>query len=485
MDELKAYVGFTDEDSERLRELLEFLEERLEEVADRFYSAIDRNPDAAKVIRDDAQKTRLKRTLQNWTRDMLRGPHDDDYFERHLNIGRVHVRVGLPQRYVFTAMNVLRTTLGDMCDEQLDLESSTYARRSMSKIMDIELAIMLETYIAEHEREELEEFRTLVFSHLPVTAIVLDEENIVVDVHARHQGLFTGPSLIGHDVATVLRPEFLEASRFESHVRRARSHGNAILLTRVDVLTEPSATYRITFIPVERAYAKVIVHVEDLTEAIATEARRQQQDNLIQLGTMAATVAHEIRNPLAGISGTIQVIERSFEENDRRRPVLGKVNEQVLRLGELVGDLLQFSRPVQSRVERANLVDVAKKAVTGFESDEGNVAEVTGKGEAMADPELLGQVLANLITNGWQAGANTVEVRVDEGALYVFDDGPGIPDEAKKRVFEPFFTTKTRGTGLGLPQAARVVESMGGKLKLKDSPLGGAGFCISLIPAVG
>ena len=75
---------------------------------------------------------------------MLQGPHEHADFERRLNIGRVHVRVGLPQRYVFTAMNVLRTTLGDMCDEQLDLESSTYARRSMSKIMEIELSLMLE-----------------------------------------------------------------------------------------------------------------------------------------------------------------------------------------------------------------------------------------------------------------------------------------------------------------------------------------------------
>ena len=89
-------------------------------------------------------------------------------------------------------------------------------------------------------------------------------------------------------------------------------------------------------------------------------------------------------------------------------------------------------------------------------------------------------MLLNLVQNAWQAGATRVLVNVDDGHVFVSDDGPGIPPDNRARVFEPFFTTKVRGTGLGLPVAKKIVEAMGGSLIVTTSPLGGGASHVAL-----
>ena len=105
---------------------------------------------------------------------------------------------------------------------------------------------------------------------------------------------------------------------------------------------------------------------------------------------------------------------------------------------------------------------------------------IWGGGLAKIDPQLFSKALQHLILNALQAGAAHVEVNVSDGAVHVYDDGPGIPEELAAHVFRPFMTTKTRGTGLGLPNVARAVGVMGGGLSLCRSPLGGAGFAMRL-----
>jgi len=176
---------------------------------------------------------------------------------------------------------------------------------------------------------------------------------------------------------------------------------------------------------------------------------------------MAASVAHEIRNPLAGISGVMQVVISTLPAGDDRLPALERVQHQIVRLGELVGELLIFARPVTASLAVVELRTIVDHAVQGA-----GVVTVTGQAKAMGDAVLLAQVLQNLVQNALQAGAQHVNVIIKDGAIDVIDDGPGISDSDRERVFHPFFTTKVRGTGLGLPMARRIAEAMHGNVDL-------------------
>lgn len=484
LKELFEWVGFNDDDTGRLSRELEALDPHFSRVSDLFYQAIDENPDARAVINDDAQRDRLKKTLVSWMRQLISGPHDEAYLERRMKIGRVHVRIGLPQRYVMTAMNVLRTELERLAHEIFPARARPFCI-SMSKLMDVELAIMLQSYIDERTQDEISTFRNIVFSHLPISAFVVDEDLVVVDASPRHMKILRQPDVVGSPLFDVFTPAFREAADLDAQARRCLESKNAVVLPRIDVVaphesSEEARAYRVTFIPVSQEFATMMLQIEDLSDAIQSEARRAQEDSLIRLGTMAATVAHEIRNPLAGISAAIQLVRNSFDDDDSRRMPLSRVNEQITRLGDFVGDLLQFSRPIRSQSRRIDLRPVVEAAVAQYPSSAGTHATVDGQGHGIGDPNLLAHILSNLIANAWQAGATEVSIGVDDGTITVSDNGAGIPEESREKIFEPFFTTKTRGTGLGLPTVRKSIEQMGGTIALVSQEVG-TRFVIQLL----
>jgi signal transduction histidine kinase len=148
LTEIKDYVGFTDEDSASLRGFLPVAEPHLERIAGRFYDAIERHAGASRVLSGPEQIERLKRTLVEWMRSGLEGPHDEAFRRRRARIGRTHVRIALPQRYMFTAMNVVRLEVRALVEEA---HAGDHARRrslsdAVDKLLDLELAIMLESY---------------------------------------------------------------------------------------------------------------------------------------------------------------------------------------------------------------------------------------------------------------------------------------------------------------------------------------------------
>ncbi len=148
LEELKGYVGFGADDARLLREAQEQVTPYFESIVEAFYDAIRKSPKARAVFEDDAQIERQKRSLRDWLRTLFGGEYDAAYLTQRERIGRAHVRVGLEQRFMFAAMNVVRAGLHDAIEGQ---ESSTPAQKlkihsAIDKICDIELAIMLETY---------------------------------------------------------------------------------------------------------------------------------------------------------------------------------------------------------------------------------------------------------------------------------------------------------------------------------------------------
>ena len=149
LENLKVYVGFDDQGSAALREAYPLVEPHFRAIIDDFYDTIEAHPGArAAITGGPAQIQRLKSVLLQWIDQLLRGPHDEAYFERRARIGRVHVQIELPQRYMFTAMDRIRVRTSDVLRDTPELDPAALRRMltALNQLLDIELAIMLETY---------------------------------------------------------------------------------------------------------------------------------------------------------------------------------------------------------------------------------------------------------------------------------------------------------------------------------------------------
>lgn len=228
----------------------------------------------------------------------------------------------------------------------------------------------------------------------------------------------------------------------------------------------------------------------DVTERKRSEELLREQQTLTRLGEMAAVVAHEVKNPLAGIRGALQVIGARMPADSRDRPVILDILTRLDSLNEMVQDLLLFARPRTphwSKVAPRPLVEATALLLKRDPAFHDVVVTVeNGHEEIVADPEMLQIVVSNLLVNAAQAmnGAGRVIVsaahRGGECVLTFRDTGPGMPPDIRERVFEPFFTTKHRGTGLGLATARRLVEQHRGTMELACPPQGGTIVTIRL-----
>jgi two-component system sensor histidine kinase HydH len=222
------------------------------------------------------------------------------------------------------------------------------------------------------------------------------------------------------------------------------------------------------------------------------EARHQremeQRERLAQLGEMGAMLAHEIRNPLAGIKGYAQVIEKKPQEERNAGFARGIVKE-VLRLENLVNELLAYAGSDSSPLSPVDLGELVASAVSfvRHEAEEQHVTVTSECREAvrvLGNRDKLGQVLLNLMKNALQAmpDGGSLSIKALEAgkdvSITVSDSGEGIAAEQMARIFEPFFTTKARGTGLGLPLCRKIVEAHKGKIQVETAP--GKGTTVSI-----
>jgi PAS domain S-box-containing protein len=230
----------------------------------------------------------------------------------------------------------------------------------------------------------------------------------------------------------------------------------------------------------------------EITDRKRSEERLREQEALARLGQMAAVVAHEVKNPIAGIRGALQVIGSRMAADARDKPIIGEIIARLDALNRIVQDLLVFARPRELRAEPTDLQALVLTTVDQLKRDPALHAvaiDVAGQAAVVnIDGEQLQLAVQNVLMNAAQAingsGAIHVAIARDGGTwtISVADTGPGMPPEVKARVFEPFFTTRSRGTGLGLPIARRVVEAHGGTIVV-DSPASGGTVVSMSLPA--
>ncbi len=473
--EVASYIGFGPQDSARLAELLPWAEPSFASMADRFYAAIQANEKTAAVLTGPDQVERLKGTLIQWLRELLTGPHDEEYWARRRMIGRVHVRVGLPNQYVFGAMNIIRRDLTRIANMHQDQDQAQETCLALQRVTDIELAVMSGTWMELHEAQALAGLQAVIVENLPTTVLCLDVELRVTSASRR-------PLAASEDLTAYLDPALIKAAALHDQLAQAIEHGRQVSLPRV--VTPQQRHYHVTILPLEHPLARVLVHVDEVTDSVRVEARLRRAEYLAQIGSLAANVAHEIRNPLAAINATLQVIVGSLPPNDDRRGVLDAVQGHVHRLDRLVTDLLSFARPVETRSQRIDLVAVARVAAA-HSAAAPKLSLPDAKCEAMGDAFYLQQILVNLLQNARAAAGSGGEVVLQvtaDATIRVVDTGPGIDPSLEGRLFEPFVTTKSRGTGLGLAISRKLAQAMGGELVLtaERGEQGGAEFELTL-----
>jgi two-component system, NtrC family, sensor histidine kinase HydH len=366
-ENVNAYVGFDESATAALREAHPLVAPHFAGIIDDFYDTIEAHPDArAAITGGAAQIARLKQSLLRWIDELFKGPHDEAYFERRARIGRVHVRINLPQVYMLTAMDRIRLRSVDVLRETpgIDPEALRRMLAAVHMILDIELAIMLETY-------------------------------------------------------------------------------------RDDLLT-----------------------------------KNRTAERLATIGQFAASIGHELRNPLGVVESSAFLISRRLEQLNFSDPGvirhMEKITNEVQRSGKTINDLLELAknRPLNRQQVDTHAFVVQAIAAAHLGSSVAVSVDVPAGVPLDADPDQLTRVVTNLLINASQAMNGSGHIWIDgqrEGTtttLRIRDDGPGVPAEVRDRIFEALFTTKAKGSGLGLALCRRIVEAHGGTIVLEASERG-------------
>ncbi len=220
--------------------------------------------------------------------------------------------------------------------------------------------------------------------------------------------------------------------------------------------------------------------------------RMVRADRFAAVGEIATGLAHEIKNPLAGLSGALELLAEDLQKDPRQSEIVGEMRHQVNRLTHTMESLLSFARPAKAKLRSTDVNGCIDKVLFLVKQQSRNavVTIVPELEEAvpqvLADPSQLEQVFLNICLNALQAmhggGKLTVRTRAGEAnvVVEVEDTGPGIPSDLRGQVFKPFFTTKREGNGLGLAISARIVAEHGGHIGYRCPPSGGTIFTVTL-----
>jgi two-component system nitrogen regulation sensor histidine kinase GlnL len=242
---------------------------------------------------------------------------------------------------------------------------------------------------------------------------------------------------------------------------------------------------------------------KDLTRVEQLEERERLRDRLATLGEMAAAIAHEVKNPLAGIEVMAGLLKRRVPEGGDAQQLLNDIIHEAKMANGIVLEVLEYVRPIRLHVEPVSVTRIVDEAIYAAESTvmRGRTCVSADVPVTLppidADAHQLRQLFTNLIVNAFEAlagdGRVTVTARhqlppADPGGrrgagvieIDVLDDGPGVPEEVRDRIFSPFFTTKPRGSGLGLSIVRKIVDAHDGRIDVKVGPQGGTRFRISL-----
>jgi signal transduction histidine kinase len=276
-----------------------------------------------------------------------------------------------------------------------------------------------------------------------------------------------------------------DLARLTSRVS-ARDFGARAEITARDEVGELGRSYNLMIERLERRQREL----DELHQRELEQAHR-----LASIGELASSIAHEIRNPLGGISGAMEILSDDDELDGAKREILEEVVKQISRMEKLTKDLLDYAKPVVPELQPTDVNELLDRAIFVVElGKKAPQVEVErrydpGLPKVDLDPEQVQQVFLNIMLNAIQAVGESGKIQVttrrsdegdQQGVFVEFrDNGPGMPPETLKKALRPFFTTKAKGTGLGLSIAREIMHGHGGSLELESEV--GRGTRIALV----
>lgn len=237
----------------------------------------------------------------------------------------------------------------------------------------------------------------------------------------------------------------------------------------------------------------IIILIRDITDIRKLQLVANRNDRLKELGEMAAMVAHEIRNPLGGIKGFASLLRRDLKDNPEQMQMASYIVEGTDILNRLVTNVLNYSRPLDVRMEAADIITILNELKRHLEADANindqikiSLVHKRDKLLLKLDPQLIKTAFLNLLVNAQQAMDNKGEITlsVEEDSPYaiikIADTGCGIPQENIEQIFSPFFTTKTEGNGFGLAEVHKVIQEHEGTIEVESTINVGTTFILKL-----
>jgi two-component system sensor histidine kinase AtoS len=330
--------------------------------------------------------------------------------------------------------------------------------------------------------------------------ITMDPDDIITSWNkgAEHMFGYLATEVIGKPIQVIVPQELREARELELIARRFRAQG-AVRSHQTERITKDGRRIQVIFTrtAIRDDSGKVVGSssvVKDVTSFRNLEKQLVDAEHLATLGELSAGLAHEIKNPLAGIKGAIDVIRNSLPESDKHQEILGDILHEVNRIDRIVRDLLNYAKPKPPSHSPIDLTELVNRivAIARSTSKHGaipiQVCQLAPMPEFTGDETQLEQVLLNLLLNAQNAMASGGHIEVvldfDREALAVKmevrDDGPGIPESILKKIFQPFFTTRTDGVGLGLATCLKNVQYHGGTIEVNSELGRGTTFAVSI-----
>jgi signal transduction histidine kinase len=320
---------------------------------------------------------------------------------------------------------------------------------------------------------------------------------LINDEACRIFGLAPQPSHLGRPLAEVLRahPEVVRilTGVYDLH----------LLPNRVELRLRPGAKvigYTLTLVRDDDGdVVGAAMFFKDLTRVEQLEERERLRDRLAAVGEMAAAIAHEVKNPLAGIEVMAGLLRRRLPDAEAQS-VLGDIINEAKMANAIVQEVLEFVRPMRLLMEHTGVAEAVQAAVQ-LADTQARRGEIAVDVQVPADLPLiqgdqhqLAQLFTNLLTNAYEAMEGRGQVRIsamrvhiDDGAdgrdavqVEVTDDGPGMPREVAEHIFAPFYTTKAQGSGLGLAIVRKIVDAHDGQIDMKTAPGRGTTIRVTL-----
>lgn len=333
------------------------------------------------------------------------------------------------------------------------------------------------TEAIERQRVDIEELRNLnrnILESLSSGLVTVDDEYQIIFFNRAAEEItgWDGADALGRDLSAVfphllsnLEADFRTAERQESHYRRP--DGKLLYLGfSLSSLQDRNGETR----------GKILIF-QDLSQIRQMEIEMRRSERLAAIGQLSASIAHEIRNPLAAISGAVELIQLP-EGNDSQKRLRGVVLREVDRLNALISDFLEYCRPYHPTLEQFSLTELLEEILELLERDHRSqdvdlALQGLDQVTVHSDAHAIRQVVVNLLVNSFETTPAPTRVRVDveleDDSTYLIsveDDGPGINESQRERLFEPFFTTKSGGSGLGLATAFRLMQEINGSIRI-------------------